>query len=318
MAVGPGGCARKPDVLIKGLIHKSFTHYLRRFLYWNCYLERALEWLLPREMGLGVWTRRLTRVLASICAWRGKDKEWTHAETHRHPSHAAGTCGCWPWAAHEAEICRAANGSAPGSEPGIAQPSLGPAQGCLCMAAAGCDWARDPPDTGLPSLLGLWGTELPWHSRLGAGNPSELGWAGLDRAGLGWARLGWLGRARLELILFTVAGLGLCFWFALDAGLKIQKCFCYCWAGLRAKAFSAFCTATMRWRMGLGDRWHSLIKGVLQMIWHHIQYIKSWEEGGRGRYLEWECLSSRVTVTCDEALLFCEGWTPASPWAAVN
>lgn len=30
-----------------------------------------------------------------------------------------------------------------------------------CMATAGCKRARDSPATGLPSLLGLWGTELP-------------------------------------------------------------------------------------------------------------------------------------------------------------
>lgn len=105
------------------MIHKSFTHHLRRFLYWKCYLERALEWLLPREMGLGAWTRRLTRVLANIWACRGKEGEWTHAEKHRHSSHTPVTCGCWPWAAHEAELPGAADGLTPDSEAGIAPPT---------------------------------------------------------------------------------------------------------------------------------------------------------------------------------------------------
>lgn len=173
-AVRPGGCARKADALIKGLIHRSFTHHLRRFLHWNCYWERALEWLLPREMGLGVWTCRLTRVLAGTCTCRGKDKEWTRAGTHRHLSHTPVTRGCWPWAAHGAELCGVADGPAPASEPGTAQPRV-LLRDVSLHGCCRCDGAGDSPATGLPSLLGLWGTELPWCSGLGAANPAGLG-----------------------------------------------------------------------------------------------------------------------------------------------
>lgn len=44
--------------------------------------------------------------------------------------------------------------------------------------------------------------------------------------------LGVLDLAGAELNVFTVAGVGLCFGFALEPTLKIQGCFSYCWVVL--------------------------------------------------------------------------------------
>lgn len=41
-------------------------------------------------------------------------------------------------------------------------------------------------------------------------------------------------------------------------------------------------------------------------------YKAGWGEG-KGRHLEWWCLSFQVTVTCDGAQLSWDGWAPACP-----
>ena len=116
----------------------------------------------------------------------------------------------------------------------------------------------------------------------------------------------------IELILLTVASMGLCFGFVLKTVLIIQGSFRYCRAVLtwsQSLFWSSDCptseTAGLHkklWGDTGGTADHNWPKGY-PTVWLHAQHIKLGEEQGSGRHLDLGCLSSQVTVMCDGTLL---------------
>lgn len=124
-----------------------------------------------------------------------------------------------------------------------------------------------------------------------------------------------------ELIFIIMSNMELCFRFVLNTRWIIQRCICYCSAGLTQNQ-SLFCFSYCQAGKAGGGAWEETQPGQTTQTTPEKGYFRPFhimlniwggggggkKEGGRrrksGTHLDWWCLSSQATVKCDGALLF--------------